>query len=864
MKKALLIFSTFLFVFRLSSQPHVDDAVQQSIDNQTWKRVLLTLNEQLDARALKQDFRKNEMPVNQRPRLVLEALDEISRQTQNALIDDLHVHGTPFTLHHQIQIVNMISMDAHPATLAFLAEHEAIRSIVPDESPFSLIEPVGHPAPTSRAQNSSEIGLTVIGAPEMWALGYTGRGRMAYSVDTGIWPNHPAVKRQWKGHRAPLAECWLAWDRETPGDKANSHGTHTTGTILGLDTANNDTIGAAFNAYFIATDPVVSDLADIRPLSDYIIAYQWCLNPDGDISTSHDVPDAINNSWGRQPGNDATYCDEDMTQMFAVLELAGIANVSSAGNSGPEPQTLTVPHNISIHETNGFTVGSINGNSSNLPISTFSSRGPGQCGGDGSILIKPEVVAPGQGVRSAVGQDEYASLSGTSMACPHVVGAVLLLKEAFPYLPGQDLLEALYYTAIDLGEAGEDNTYGQGVIHVFLAYEYLESLGHNPVPPNQSPFDLVVTEVISPLDGATCSTTITPQIVVKNAGIEPIQGFNIVYGEAGTPGIVSDYDETLNPNATVTINLPSFEATSSGFTEFFFRVEPYENFTELDIVNNQLMSRVSVKEQVSLPFVDNFENPFLNTGWWHINNADNQTTWELYATGGLPESEQSMRVNLYNYSPRESQKDDLIGPRVEMPGSGYVYLDFDLAYKVRNAPEILFDSLEVWIADNCALENPVLVYSTGGQEMNTHDVTTQNFVPDSINQWRAESIDISQFAGSGIIVPFFRTINRKGDNVYIDNVSIYASDNPLSISENNVFDVRIFPNPANDLVNIKFAELNAPIQISLWDATGRVLWNEESRSETLFTFSAANLAPGVYLVRLANDEHSQTLRFVVQ
>ena len=46
------------------------------------------------------------------------------------------------------------------------------------------------------------------------------------------------------------------------------------------------------------------------------------------------------------------------------------------------------------------------------------------------------------------------------MAAPHVSGAILLLKEAFPYLSGEDLLWALYLTAVDLGAPGEDNTYG--------------------------------------------------------------------------------------------------------------------------------------------------------------------------------------------------------------------------------------------------------------------------------------------------------------------------------------------------------------------------------------------------------------------
>ena len=72
-------------------------------------------------------------------------------------------------------------------------------------------------------------------------------------------------------------------------------------------------------------------------------------------------------------------------------------------------------------------------NDENYPISSFSCRGPTQCPGEGSLSTYPEVVAPGQSVRSAWGKNEFNTISGTSMAAPHVSGAVLLLKEAFPF-----------------------------------------------------------------------------------------------------------------------------------------------------------------------------------------------------------------------------------------------------------------------------------------------------------------------------------------------------------------------------------------------------------------------------------------------
>jgi subtilisin-like proprotein convertase family protein len=64
-------------------------------------------------------------------------------------------------------------------------------------------------------------------------------------------------------------------------------------------------------------------------------------------------------------------------------------------------------------------------------------------------------------------------MTGTSMASPHIAGSVALLRQAFPNKTGKQILEALYWTAQDLGTPGEDNTFGMGVIDVWAAFQYL-------------------------------------------------------------------------------------------------------------------------------------------------------------------------------------------------------------------------------------------------------------------------------------------------------------------------------------------------------------------------------------------------------
>ncbi len=247
------------------------------------------------------------------------------------------------------------------------------------------------------------------------------------------------------------------------------------GTMVGR--AGTDTIGVAPDAQWIAAKTICSS----PHTSKSIAAFQWAMNPDGNPNTINDMPDVISNSWYDPNATDE--CTGIYKQTFDAVEAAGIAIVFSAGNQGPGTSTITKPKNINTNEVNVFAVGNIDGNTAGYPIASSSSRGPSTCGGTGSLLIKPEVVAPGTSVRSAIRGGGYATMSGTSMASPHVAGAIALLKQVFPDLTGTQLKYALYNTAVDLGDPGEDNTYGKGLIDVYAAFLYLAN--RDSVPPTQ-------------------------------------------------------------------------------------------------------------------------------------------------------------------------------------------------------------------------------------------------------------------------------------------------------------------------------------------------------------------------------------------
>ncbi|TAE54260.1 MAG: hypothetical protein EAZ89_06795, partial [Bacteroidetes bacterium] len=285
------------------------------------------------------------------------------------------------------------------------------------------------PTPAAPVPNGSEPSLSLIRADKLWKLGYTGAGRKVLVIDTGAETNHPALTASYRGQQVPDSYAWYdpAGGTSIP-NICEDHGLHVLGTIVGLDTATNDTIGVAFGAEWMASPAICSGL------TSYILAaLQWALDPDDNPATTDDRPDVINNSWRIVDVNND--CISQLyKEAFTTIEEAGIAIVFSAGNSGPDPSTITPPKNLNINLVNTFTVAAING--TDLNLLDISSRGPSACGGSGSLAIKPEVAAPGYLIRSCKPGTGYVRKTGTSMAAPLASGAILLLKEAFPYLPG--------------------------------------------------------------------------------------------------------------------------------------------------------------------------------------------------------------------------------------------------------------------------------------------------------------------------------------------------------------------------------------------------------------------------------------------
>ena len=343
-------------------------------------------------------------------------------------LDEQSATYTPFYL------INSLEVEASPRLRRQLSRRDDVGWVLdsPQARPLrSWFEPATDLSmtgltPPEEAPEEPVWGVLEVNAPQVWEeFGTQGEGIIVGSADSGVDFAHPALVNNYLGSTDNHDYAWFdpALKSPFPAD-SGGHGTHTTGTVLG-----EFGIGVAPRAQWIGCRNLPRNLGNP---ADYLGCMEFLFAPfpiggnpftDGDPTRGAHL---TNNSWGCPPEEG---CDgRTMGIGIRQLRLAGQMMVISNGNSGPACDTTGVP----ATNDDAFSVGALNPSGT---MASFSSRGPA-VDYDGDLIVKPDIVAPGVEIISALPGDTYGPSQGTSMAGPHVTGVVALLWSAVPDLIG--------------------------------------------------------------------------------------------------------------------------------------------------------------------------------------------------------------------------------------------------------------------------------------------------------------------------------------------------------------------------------------------------------------------------------------------
>ncbi len=291
--------------------------------------------------------------------------------------------------------------------------------------------------------NHALIGLEAAGE-----LGLDGTGVRIGQLDTGINPDLP-----------DLAGKLVAWaEFDWSGSRINSqphethasgHGTHVASVMIG------DTTGVAPGAELIAALVLPGGYGTLEQV---LAGMQWVIDPDGDPETD-DGAQIVNMSLGMN--------GTSQVLREAVINMidSGVLPVCAIGNSGPG--TTYSPGNV----PEAVGVGAIDEDDGYL---LFSSGGEA-CWGD-LCITKPDITAPGEHILGLDQAGEYQTMSGTSLAAPHVAGAAALLMQYNPQLTVSGLKSFLLRSSHDLGMRNQrpDEHYGWGRLDLEAATFFMD------------------------------------------------------------------------------------------------------------------------------------------------------------------------------------------------------------------------------------------------------------------------------------------------------------------------------------------------------------------------------------------------------
>ncbi len=459
----------------------------ESVKGDEFIRINISMSEQYDSQQLIQEasaFRKED-----RRQYVINVLKNFTTASQEGVIEELNrlqrnqdvKEITPFW------IVNIITCYAKPHVIEGLLSRDDIGKIDYDEYRIILDPNENKEAYFEEGYSGNrEItwNVTKINAHLVWALGYDGEGVIVSVIDSGVNYNHVDLANNvWQHPDFPYHGWNFVNNNNNPMDD-HGHGTHCAGTVAGDGTAGSQT-GVAPKATIMCLKVLNSGGGGSE-------SYVWAA---AQFSVEHGAHVmSISLGWMHSWNPDRAA----MRQAFDNALAGGVISSIAAGNEGggSAPSNVRTPGDCPppwLHPDQPATGGlsgvvSVGATNSNDNLASFSSRGPVTWQNvapyndypyqPGVGLIRPDIVAPGENIKSLAHYNNtgYESgWSGTSMATPAVAGVMALMLQKNSALELADISQVIEETALVL-TPGKNNNTGSGRIDALAAVEEVSAV----------------------------------------------------------------------------------------------------------------------------------------------------------------------------------------------------------------------------------------------------------------------------------------------------------------------------------------------------------------------------------------------------
>lgn len=300
--------------------------------------------------------------------------------------------------------------------------------------------------------------------------------------------------------------------------------------------------------------------------------------------------------------------------------------------------------------------------------------------------------------------------------------------------------------------------------------------------------DAGINDILSP-QGIICVNSITPEVVLRNFGNDPLTSVTINYQTTGGTQTFA-WTGNLASNQTETVVLPAIAIANGNATLNVYTSNPNGAIDDTPINDDESIQLNVYTNSVSLPFIETFEDNVFASGEWSLVNPDNSITWELFTVAGITPGNTAAKIDFFNYE-EQSRRDGLVSPKISLSGYTSAEMTFDHSYRRYN--QTAADSLVILVSTDCGqtYERVFQQAEDGTGSFATQTTNTAEFTPAISDDWCFDggigatcfTVNLDDYVGQEIFIKF-ESFNAGaiGNNLYIDNINIDgvpAEDPPI-------------------------------------------------------------------------------------
>lgn len=404
----------------------------------------------------------------------------------------------------------------------------------------------------------------------------------------------------------------------------------------------------------------------------------------------------------------------------------------------------------------------------------------------------------------------------------------------------------------------------QGLENLRISFTGINDFGNNIYLDNieiieaaQFTEDLQLLKINIP--PVSCTPTVSPEAILVNKGTSTVDKFTVTLSSIWEEDITINYSElSIAPQDTFLVNLPAVTApygihnlsvdlqNPNGFTDDY----PGDNTKSVQFVIDSTTE--------SLPLRQNFDSETSNNGW-HVFNPDKGTTWEVVETSEEIKN-RAIFMNHFDYSAID-EEDWFVSPQLDFNNLDFINLSFSVSYAYNFN---YLDRLQVLVSTDCGNNYTSVAYEVSGKDL-SETYSSKSWAPEEKINWQKYSLSLDDFIGEENVRIAFVMKNGYGNNLYLDDIEFFISDQPgTEIPKDQLF---IFPNPTNGLLPITFnLTQKQPVKLSIYDLRGKRLFSK-AYPNTLnqqYVIDVATLPSAVYILKISGESFSDNKRILIQ